>query len=136
LSGQRPDLAVDAAVREEVSVMRPDSATERDEGPALSAKLADCARDVDAASTRIDRKSTRLNSSHEWISYAVFCLKKKKSSTLRPPAQPRAGALQRHRSSRVRALARLETSLLELHENAAKDLPVAWAIRAALHTVR
>src|SRR5215207_5719986 len=26
----------------------------------------------------VDRKSTRLNSSHEWISYAVFCLKKKK----------------------------------------------------------
>src|SRR5438105_7064762 len=32
---------------------------------------------------RPDRKSTRLNSSHEWISYAVFCLKKKKSATLR-----------------------------------------------------
>src|SRR2546426_1322437 len=28
---------------------------------------------------RIDRKSTRLNSSHLVISYAVFCLKKKKS---------------------------------------------------------
>src|SRR5438105_15136454 len=28
----------------------------------------------------LDRKSTRLNSSHEWISYAVFCLKKKKKS--------------------------------------------------------
>src|SRR5207247_8869976 len=27
--------------------------------------------------TKLDRKSTRLNSSHEWISYAVFCLKKK-----------------------------------------------------------
>src|SRR5438105_9709364 len=27
-----------------------------------------------------DRKSTRLNSSHEWISYAVFCLKKKTAS--------------------------------------------------------
>src|SRR5438105_14954644 len=27
----------------------------------------------------VDRKSTRLNSSHEWISYAVFCLKKKKN---------------------------------------------------------
>src|SRR2546422_1837974 len=27
---------------------------------------------------RIDRKSTRLNSSHGYISYAVFCLKKKK----------------------------------------------------------
>src|SRR3989440_7303131 len=28
-----------------------------------------------------DRKSTRLNSSHDQISYAVFCLKKKKNST-------------------------------------------------------
>src|SRR3989475_5015701 len=37
----------------------------------------------------IDRKSTRLNSSHSQISYAVFCLKKKK--TLRA----------RHRSLRV-----------------------------------
>src|SRR2546427_9577168 len=27
--------------------------------------------------TRLDRKSTRLNSSHSQISYAVFCLKKK-----------------------------------------------------------
>src|SRR5207247_9770616 len=26
------------------------------------------------------RKSTRLNSSHEWISYAVFCLKKKNTT--------------------------------------------------------
>src|SRR2546421_9646187 len=30
------------------------------------------------ASVCIDRKSTRLNSSHDQISYAVFCLKKKK----------------------------------------------------------
>src|SRR5256885_4016720 len=30
---------------------------------------------------RADRKSTRLNSSHLVISYAVFCLKKKKSAT-------------------------------------------------------
>src|SRR5689334_24955062 len=30
---------------------------------------------------RIDRKSTRLNSSHSSISYAVFCLKKKKHQT-------------------------------------------------------
>src|SRR3989304_8143725 len=28
----------------------------------------------------IDRKSTRLNSSHGYISYAVFCLKKKKTT--------------------------------------------------------
>src|SRR5438034_3203344 len=31
------------------------------------------------ASARADRKSTRLNSSHTVISYAVFCLKKKKN---------------------------------------------------------
>src|SRR2546429_1766573 len=31
-----------------------------------------------------DRKSTRLNSSHGYISYAVFCLKKKKVDSLRP----------------------------------------------------
>src|SRR2546430_12737456 len=30
---------------------------------------------------RQDRKSTRLNSSHSQISYAVFCLKKKKTTT-------------------------------------------------------
>src|SRR2546422_3079136 len=29
-----------------------------------------------------DRKSTRLNSSHGYISYAVFCLKKKKNRTI------------------------------------------------------
>src|SRR2546422_8304948 len=29
---------------------------------------------------RLDRKSTRLNSSHGYISYAVFCLKKKKKT--------------------------------------------------------
>src|SRR5258708_30657880 len=31
---------------------------------------------------RKDRKSTRLNSSHQIISYAVFCLKKKKKETI------------------------------------------------------
>src|SRR3712207_8696464 len=31
---------------------------------------------------RLDRKSTRLNSSHANISYAVFCLKKKKTSAV------------------------------------------------------
>src|SRR2546422_5825586 len=36
-------------------------------------------RDLRAVGTeRRDRKSTRLNSSHGYISYAVFCLKKKK----------------------------------------------------------
>src|SRR5258708_29882697 len=36
-----------------------------------------------------DRKSTRLNSSHQIISYAVFCLKKKKTDNRPPrPSQP------------------------------------------------
>src|SRR2546429_6924421 len=39
---------------------------------------ADCA----ARSPDLDRKSTRLNSSHGYISYAVFCLKKKNQNHL------------------------------------------------------
>src|SRR5437879_13769130 len=39
--------------------------------------LAVLARRVPAHDDRGDRKSTRLNSSHRCISYAVFCLKKK-----------------------------------------------------------
>src|SRR2546430_13684239 len=35
---------------------------------------------IDRALCRRDRKSTRLNSSHSQISYAVFCLKKKKNT--------------------------------------------------------
>src|ERR1039458_10587294 len=38
--------------------------------------------DLGAQGTRADRKSTRLNSSHLGISYAVFCLKKKKNQLL------------------------------------------------------
>src|SRR5205809_2972832 len=33
----------------------------------------------------LDRKSTRLNSSHGYISYAVFCLKKKKKKNVHTP---------------------------------------------------
>src|SRR5437867_9010184 len=57
---------------------------------------------------REDRKSTRLNSSHRTISYAVFCLKKKKTQNLhekrfvfragRSRAQPRGESEeQQHR---------------------------------------
>src|SRR2546422_6787257 len=38
--------------------------------------------DAFALDDRPDRKSTRLNSSHGYISYAVFCLKKKKIKTI------------------------------------------------------
>src|SRR5258708_12624316 len=46
-----------------------------------------------ARGVQIDRKSTRLNSSHQIISYAVFCLKKKKKNTnqtCHPPICPHA----------------------------------------------
>src|SRR2546422_3385930 len=39
--------------------------------------------DAAIAVRRRDRKSTRLNSSHGYISYAVFCLKKKKTEQQR-----------------------------------------------------
>src|SRR2546429_6587845 len=45
-----------------------------------------------------DRKSTRLNSSHGYISYAVFCLKKKMilcASATRAPALPRLSPMPR-----------------------------------------
>src|SRR2546430_10824356 len=41
---------------------------------------APAARERDVVLRVIDRKSTRLNSSHSQISYAVFCLKKKKKT--------------------------------------------------------
>src|SRR3712207_7057102 len=57
-----------------------------DQGPRPEAlrSLADAIREADAVLfatpeyNHSDRKSTRLNSSHANISYAVFCLKKKK----------------------------------------------------------
>src|SRR2546427_4007697 len=49
----------------------------------LSCRLASCARPGDPGRQREDRKSTRLNSSHSQISYAVFCLKKKKNISSR-----------------------------------------------------
>src|SRR5207244_9719340 len=57
--GPQDRLGVDAMMGVEASVL------DRDDG------VSDVLR-------HLDRKSTRLNSSHQIISYAVFCLKKKK----------------------------------------------------------
>src|SRR3712207_8297429 len=51
--------------------------------PALLEEMAEVGADLFTAvfnDTSTDRKSTRLNSSHANISYAVFCLKKKKNN--------------------------------------------------------
>src|SRR2546422_7369811 len=45
--------------------------------------LRDEPRGVGLEHSQGDRKSTRLNSSHGYISYAVFCLKKKKTERKR-----------------------------------------------------
>src|SRR3989449_3637710 len=50
----------------------------------LASDLDDVMDAIDGTARRsqiLDRKSTRLNSSHGYISYAVFCLKKKKKHT-------------------------------------------------------
>src|SRR3712207_8425540 len=41
-------------------------------------KVDEIIKDIADDDVQVDRKSTRLNSSHANISYAVFCLKKKK----------------------------------------------------------
>src|SRR3712207_7731968 len=48
------------------------------EGPVHAVRAALRPRQVGGRGAPVDRKSTRLNSSHANISYAVFCLKKKK----------------------------------------------------------
>src|SRR5258708_25693029 len=48
----------------------------------------------------LDRKSTRLNSSHQIISYAVFCLKKKKTSSYSRSRWPLQQSVRRRRLAR------------------------------------
>src|SRR5215467_15086929 len=57
---------------------------------------------VDARGVRahLDRKSTRLNSSHLVISYAVFCLKKKKNDFLECKREKRATYRRRNGCAR------------------------------------
>src|SRR2546426_3381296 len=66
--GQSPEI------RERAQTIRAAGETEN--------RAARKARPAEEGLLLLDRKSTRLNSSHLVISYAVFCLKKKKSSPL------------------------------------------------------
>src|SRR5258708_9142195 len=56
-------------------------------------------RDMAVAAGQRDRKSTRLNSSHQIISYAVFCLKKKKRTLQHRCGQTANGMKQVFQSS-------------------------------------
>src|SRR5947208_11253047 len=51
-------------------------------GPALAGRHGHAPPDRQLPGPGADRKSTRLNSSHQIISYAVFCLKKKNIASI------------------------------------------------------
>src|SRR5256885_12954743 len=70
-----------------------------------------------------DRKSTRLNSSHLVISYAVFCLKKKKTlfyDLMHPKAQ-----IQRHARAPISKISVLQHSVVSLLIDDATRVPTA-----------
>src|SRR2546422_7128668 len=73
-----PGSASTQSVESTTSAALPSGATDTAPHP-MARKNADNTSFIWAASTSSgrDRKSTRLNSSHGYISYAVFCLKKK-----------------------------------------------------------
>src|SRR5699024_497023 len=62
-------------------LLRQDSGTITINGVNILKKRLDALKHISAV--LVDRKSTRLNSSHVSISYAVFCLKKKKQKYFR-----------------------------------------------------
>src|SRR5258708_13077267 len=76
VAGRLP-LAVEPDDRPVLSGGRRD--TEAHDGPIRERLLREVAHPPGKDGT--DRKSTRLNSSHQIISYAAFCLKKKKTTT-------------------------------------------------------
>src|SRR2546430_8373817 len=69
----------------------------------------------------LDRKSTRLNSSHSQISYAVFCLKKKKRTTSCDPAPTGYPPPQRTYATHTAAVPLLAAEELRLP----RPLPIA-----------
>src|SRR5256885_9074984 len=73
---------------------------------------------------RGDRKSTRLNSSHLVISYAVFCLKKKKIKNIWTAPLPPETELSRQMTTSTPSidLMVLQAAYANLHTNSERDL--------------
>src|SRR2546427_4424510 len=67
---------------------RPGAGAHAARGDVQRARLAGVLLLLPHSAARQDRKSTRLNSSHSQISYAVFCLKKKKKTEKSDSKQP------------------------------------------------
>src|SRR2546427_9085322 len=80
-STQGTGVAARAVVSQQGKAYALNKAGGKNAGPGkVLAESREPAGDVRFRSSQPDRKSTRLNSSHSQISYAVFCLKKKKQS--------------------------------------------------------
>src|SRR2546426_5196389 len=84
LSSDNRDLFMELTAQKELIIMAPEGLNSSERGTILCYHLTDWARKegtgVAYGPVAGDRKSTRLNSSHLVISYAVFCLKKKKKT--------------------------------------------------------
>src|SRR5690554_7294469 len=76
-----PDRAASAARARLRDLDEPGGRADRGRVPASRGRISGSALRIARSGDR-DRKSTRLNSSHVRISYAVFCLKKKKKITI------------------------------------------------------
>src|SRR2546427_2552760 len=77
----RADVSGTSVATVVVDISAPDLPTTVVFNVPVAAGVASGTLTIPAGSDRtIDRKSTRLNSSHSQISYAVFCLKKKKNN--------------------------------------------------------
>src|SRR5256886_9919475 len=72
-----------------------------------------------------DRKSTRLNSSHSQISYAVFCLKKKKKQATESSLETKNNSATRQQQALGRSDGVLMTDYV---------IPVQSGLRDVLHT--
>src|SRR5690349_22461950 len=83
-----------------------------------------------------DRKSTRLNSSHVEISYAVFCLKKKKKEKVEgvEPEQPGSAMVGVELAQAVRVVARAEVGVVAVRAETARapSKVRAWPQEGAL----
>src|SRR5256884_2274993 len=84
--GGQPRLLVSrskAVTTHQRSLVRPGAGRRGVSHPGAGALPPVLERDHPLCGREQDRKSTRLNSSHGYISYAVFCLKKKKKQKVR-----------------------------------------------------
>src|SRR5256885_3606936 len=79
-------LTVQVTTAAEANKKKPDAAPKAAE--AKEAPTAKSSYALPETVAVVDRKSTRLNSSHLVISYAVFCLKKKRTLARRPRSAP------------------------------------------------